>query len=222
MCDMHTPAERSSRKKFTQEQVDKALDDHAEWLENKTSFFGLVRAGKRADFTHCDLRDLDFSDRDLRHVIFKGALVTRAIFDGATLDSNLVFAPIDALQIRQAFSTKEIRSPATHTESLPPSLACIDKPSRTSVRNGGPTRAPLRTAESAGAVNVLTIAGAVSPSPSAAAADEVDLDWQAFVDSRTPTEPQRWAPSIQGHPLTWHPPSYPRPSAPPLEHGREL
>ena len=174
--DMRIITERSSPKKLTQEQLDKALDDHAEWLENKTSFFGLVRAGRRADFTGCDLRDLDFSERDLRHVIFKDALVTRAIFDGATLDSNLVFAPIGPSQMRRAFSTSTVPPPVPRTNET----------------------------------------------SSAPHDNDIDLDWNSFVNSRTPAEPQCWAATIEGRSFTWHPPTFPRPSAPPLEHGLEL
>lgn len=193
--------DRVSRKKLSQVHVDKALDQHAVWLENRTSLFGLVRAGKRADFSYCDLRGVDFSDRDLRQVIFHGALVTGAVFDGAILDSKVVFRAPHGAPMQRAFSTSVIPRPettdpeATATKSVPES-----------------------------ALHSLHLANAVAPRPTAPVAEPppIDYEWNCFVEERTPAQPQRWTPSLPGQPFTWYPSAFPRPSAPPLEHGLEL
>ncbi|HZZ65966.1 MAG TPA: pentapeptide repeat-containing protein [Candidatus Baltobacteraceae bacterium] len=95
---LSSPAKHDPQK-LTQKQLDTALDAHEKWLENRTFFFGLIRAGRRADFTGMDLSGLRFT-REVKNGTASGRDVRCAVFKDATLvRSDISFANLSGADI---------------------------------------------------------------------------------------------------------------------------
>lgn len=74
----YLPAEEKQRTRISQEQADLMCARHTLWLHDED--------GAQADFSGCELADLDLSRRKLYGALFNNALICHTDFDGSRLD----------------------------------------------------------------------------------------------------------------------------------------
>ena len=79
----YLPAEEKQRTRISQEQADIMCARHTLWLHDE--------GGAQADFSGCELADLDLSHRNLNNALFIGAFLCGTEFD----HSELCFASFD-------------------------------------------------------------------------------------------------------------------------------
>ena len=79
----YLPAEEKQRTRISQEQADIMCARHTLWLHDE--------GGAQADFSGCELADLDLSHRNLNNALFDGAFLCGTEFD----HSELCFASFD-------------------------------------------------------------------------------------------------------------------------------
>ncbi len=81
---MTDKSESTARRRFSQEDLQKVLQDHARWLKSNG------KEGTQADFIWTDLTEADFTGADLRRAVFTDAHMYGAKFTNADLeDANL-------------------------------------------------------------------------------------------------------------------------------------
>lgn len=89
-------------KVLKQDQLDKMLDDHEQWVNGPKYLFGLIRSGKRADFSGMLLKDLHFKPRqdgqprDLTAAVFKDTILSDCNREGVRLQRKLPGAKFKA------------------------------------------------------------------------------------------------------------------------------
>jgi len=87
-------------KRLTQEELNEKIQDHNLWLEGK--------GGERADFSDCDLSDLDLTLASLKRSIFRGARLHKADLAAAYLreadleGADLRGADLEGADLRRA------------------------------------------------------------------------------------------------------------------------
>lgn len=83
----YVPAEEKKRLRISQEDADIMCAKHTLWLYDE--------GGEQADFSNCELADLNLSHRQLNNALFRNALICNTDFD----DAELCFADFSGAEM---------------------------------------------------------------------------------------------------------------------------